>query len=348
MAVKVYYKPVPPNCGIEKIQEISRVLLNTLTAEENLSLEKTVPLKVHFGEHRNVSFLKPQNYLGIIDWLQKRGSDSCYIETSVLYGGQRYKRELHEKTAAAHGFTQLPIVFADGDHGESYAEIEINKKHFKTFKLGRAFLNYPQMIVCSHFKGHILAGFGGAIKMLSMGCAAKGGKMAMHLGEKPRIISRKCTRCKKCLSRCNEQALILGKKSYIDQQRCVGCGACIAICPHGAVTILSVKNALKFIGLGNPFLEKMVEGAYAAALGKKNIYLNFALNITPGCDCEPRKMKPLMDDIGVFISSDPVAVDKACWDTSRRRGKKFRGHKAFSYAESLGLGSTNYELIEIS
>jgi uncharacterized Fe-S center protein len=121
----------------------------------------------------------------------------------------------------------------------------------------------------------------------------------------------------------------------------------MAICPEKAISIFSCKGLLKFAGIGNPFVEKLVEGAYAAQKGKKNIYLNYAMKITAGCDCEPRKMKPLMDDFGLFISTDPVAVDKACWDVARERGKKFRGASAFAYAESIGLGSATYKLHEI-
>jgi hypothetical protein len=203
------------------------------------------------------------------------------------------------------------------------------------------------LIVISHFKGHLLAGFGGAIKQLSMGFAAKGGKLAIHIGEKPHIINRKCKQCNLCKTRCNEDALIIGKKSKIDQIKCVGCGACMAICPYKAITIISFKNIIKFIGIGNPFIEKLVEGAYAAQLNKKNIYFNFAMNITKGCDCEPKKMTPIMDDFGIFISTDPVAIDKACYDIAKKRGKKFKGYNTFAYAQNIGLGTIHYELIEI-
>ncbi len=348
MPSNVYYKKIDTSTGIKAIQEISNDLLKTIVEKENIELEKKIPLKVHFGEAKNVTYLKPDNYLGIINFLEEKNIDSCYMETCVLYGGQRYKKELHKKTAEAHGFNQLPIVFADGEHGENFAEIEINQKHFKTFKIGKDFLDYNQLIVVSHFKGHALAGFGGAIKQLSMGHAAKGGKMAMHLGEKPRIISKKCVQCNLCKTRCNVDALNIGEKSSIDHDTCVGCGACMAICPHKAITIISFKNVLKFLGIGNPFIEKVVEGALAAQKGKKNIYINFAMNITPGCDCEPKKMKTLIDDFGVFVSTDPVAIDKACYDIAKDMGKKFKGYKAFTYAESIGLGSTQYLLHEIN
>ena len=347
MKSNVYYKKIDSTNNVNDIQRITKELLDSLIKKENITLEKKIPLKVHFGEQKNVTFIKPDNYSGIIDYLKNKNIDSCYIETSVLYGGQRYKKELHEKTAKKHGFTQLPIIFADGEHGENFAEIDINKKHFKTFKIGKSFLDYNQLIVISHFKGHMLAGFGGAIKQLSMGYAAKGGKLAMHMGEKPHIISRKCKQCNLCKTRCNEDALEIGKKSKINHDKCVGCGACMAICPYKAITIISFKNLLKFLGVGNPFIEKLVEGAYAAQKDKNNIYINFAMNITPGCDCEPKKMKIIMDDFGIFISTDPVAIDKACYDIAKEKGKTFKGFKAFEYAESIGLGSTQYELYEL-
>ena len=348
MSSDVYYHKVDPGADAQTIQGITKRLLDTLIGEQGVTLSRKIPLKVHFGEKGNVTFLKPETYDGIIDYLEERDIECCFIETSVLYGGQRAKKELHQQLAKDHGFTRIPIVFADGEHGEGYAEVEINQKHFKTFKVGKAFLDYDQMLVLSHFKGHLLAGFGGAIKQLSMGCAAKGGKLAMHMGVKPRLRNWKCKRCGLCKDGCNEDALVIGKKSYIDYDKCVGCGACIAICPHKAITILSIKGILKVLGIGNPFVEKVVEGAFAAQKDKQNIYINFAMNITRGCDCEAHKMKPIMDDIGIFISTDPVAIDKACYDAAQARGKRFRGHKAFAYAESIGLGSTDYALHELS
>jgi uncharacterized Fe-S center protein len=345
MSSNVYFVPVTPEPNAAVVQQGTRRLLQALIEKEGVTLGQRVPLKVHFGEKGNQTFIRSENFEGIIEHLKTHGIESCFMETSVLYAGQRYTKDLHEQLAREHGFTQLPLLFADGDSGESFANVPIDGKHFKTFQIGRAFLDYDQMIVISHFKGHILAGFGGAIKQLSMGCAAKGGKLAMHMGEKPRIKNGKCKRCDLCKPRCKENALVIAeKRSFIDHDKCVGCGACLAACPHKAITIVSFKSVLKAIGIGNPFIEKVVEGAYAAQKGKRNLYFNFAMNITRGCDCETRKMKPLMEDIGIFASTDPVAIDKACYDAVAAKGKKFRGRKAFAHAESLGMGSASYTL----
>lgn len=345
---KVLYKKVTKETSVDDINRYVKLLLEKVVDEENIDLNKDIPLKVHFGEKGNKTFIKPENYNGIIEFLKHRDIKSCFMESTVLYGGQRFKRDLHIKTAKEHGFTQLPVVIADGDHGEDFVDVEINKKHFDKCKIGKKFLDYNQLIVVSHFKGHMLAGFGGAIKQLSMGHAAKGGKLAMHMGIKPKIKNNKCKECHLCESRCAEDSISIGKQSYINHDICVGCGACVAICPHKAISIFSIKGILNALGFGGNFKEKVVEYALAAQQGKKNIYINYAMNITAGCDCEPRNMKILTDDVGIFISTDPVAIDKACFDMVKEMGKKFKGEKSFTYAESIGLGSMKYELVEIS
>lgn len=330
-----------------EVQAITRELLSRVIADENITLEKIVPLKVHFGEKGNETFVGAENYNGIIDFLKNKNVEPLFIETNVLYNGFRHKKDIHLQTAAAHGFTQLPIVIADGDTGENYTDVPVNLKNCKTCKLGKEFDKYSQLLVLAHFKGHALAGFGGAIKQLAMGFAARGGKMDMHTGLKPRIINRKCKKCNLCLTRCKENAITIAEKSFIDENKCVGCCACVAICPHKAITLISFKALLRFFGIGNNFHEKLAEYAYAAHHGRRNIYLNFSMNITAGCDCDPRKMKPLMDDIGVYASTDPVAIDKACFDAVRQNGKKFRGEKIFAYAQKIGLGSPAYNLISL-
>ncbi len=343
----VYYTKVDSSTSVDKVNAICRELLDRIVVEEKIILEKDIPLKVHFGEPGNVTFIKAENYNGIIDYLESKEIKTSFMETTVLYGGQRFKKDVHLKTAEVHGFTRIPVIIADGDHGEAYTDVEVNLKHFDKCKVGKEFSNYSQMLVVAHFKGHGLAGFGGAIKQLSMGHASKGGKLAMHMGIKPQITSRKCTQCHLCQKNCAEDAItITEKKSFIDHDKCVGCGACLAVCPSKAVSIMNltgVSQALK----GNDFRERVVEYAYAAQKSKNNIYINYVMNITSGCDCVGKKMKLLMDDIGIYISTDPVALDKACYDIVAEKGKKFKGSNTFGYAEKIGLGTTKYVLKEV-
>jgi uncharacterized Fe-S center protein len=345
----VYLKKISTDSDDISISAAARQLLETFLYSENITLNTTLPLKVHFGEKGNTTYIKPRVYDGIIDFLQNNAVTTSFIETSVLYGGERFKKDLHIERAHKHGFTRLPVIIADGDQGEIFTDITIDKKHYKSCKIAGGFDQFNQMIVMAHFKGHMLAGFGGAIKQLSMGFASRGGKMAMHFSIKPQITNRKCRQCHLCESRCNEKAISIGKKSSIDHTRCVGCSACVSICPHKAVTIYSPLTLIKLLsgGTGNSFRERLVEYAYAAQTGKKFIYMNFLLNITAGCDCEPRSMKQLVKNIGITISSDPVAIDKASYDLVKASGKTFSGSHTFKYAESIGLGSTAYTLKEI-
>ncbi|MFH1668570.1 MAG: DUF362 domain-containing protein [Candidatus Woesearchaeota archaeon] len=344
---KVYFKKVTNKTSVKEVQHITQQLLDRIIKEEDIKLEKDIPLKVHFGEKGNTTFIKPENYDGIIDYLEKKDIKSCFMETTVLYGGERAKKDTHIKIAKEHGFTRLPIIIADGEQGEDVANVKVDFKNLKSCMIGAEFLKYKQLIVISHFKGHMIAGFGGAIKQLAMGHAAKGGKLAMHMDVKPRIIDRKCKRCHACQKVCNVDAITIGEKSFIDHDKCIGCGACFATCPYKAISIFCVTGMLHAIGICNNFKEKLAEYAFAAQKGKHNIYINFAMSITSGCDCMGKKMTPLMDDIGIFISTDPVAIDMACYDMVKDNGKKFRGADILPYAEKIGLGSQEYDLIDI-
>jgi len=344
----VYFLPLKEHASQEEIAQGARAVLKTLLQREPVSLSPELPLKVHFGEQGNRTYLAPELYDGIIDFLQEKQCRCQFIETSVLYGGKRFNRENHLKLAKQHGFTRLPVEIADGAHGEDAVDVEVNLSHFRKCSVARKIAEAPQLLVLSHFKGHALAGFGGALKQLSMGCAAKGGKMAMHMGVKPRIRRWLCRRCGACVNRCNETAITLTPSPSIDHEKCIGCGACFSICPAHAVSILSVQGLWNALFKGKFFREKIVEYAYASSHGKPHIYLTYAVNITPGCDCEPRPMRPAVPDIGIFASLDPVAIDRACFDACARRGKRFRGEEQLVYAEKIGVGKNQFELITLA
>ena len=340
---KVYFIPTG-GCA----KEAAARLLKTVLEQEQIGLSERIPVKVHFGEKGNRTYLKPELYDGMIDYLQSQGKECRFSETSVLYGGERFTREKHLKLAASHGFTRIPVAIEDGANGEDACDVPVDLPHFKSCAVARGLAEAEQILVCSHFKGHKLAGFGGAIKQLSMGCAAKGGKMAMHLSVKPKILKLFCKHCGLCATRCQVKAITITKeKAEIDQSKCIGCGACFSICRHHAVSILSWQGIKNMLFGANLFREKLVEYAFAASKGKKNIYINFALSVTRGCDCEPLPMRACVPDIGIFASADPVAIDQACLDAVEKAGKKFKGGEQLAYAEKIGMGSRKYELIEI-
>ncbi|NMC59069.1 MAG: DUF362 domain-containing protein [Candidatus Methanofastidiosa archaeon] len=340
----VYFKQIYSYTETREINNGTKALLKKLVEDEKISLENNIPLKVHFGENGNTTFIEPKNYEGIIEYLKENKIKSCFIETNVLYRGQRTNRKNHVKLALKHGFTQLPIIIADGDIGEDYEEIEINKKNLKNCKIAKEITKHKQMIVLSHFKGHIGAGFGGAIKQLGMGCAARGGKLEQHANTIPILNFLKCKKCKKCIQKCPSNAITIGHFSRISKKKCIGCAACISVCPFGTIKINWIGSISK------KFYERMAEYAYAAQKDKQNIFISFALNITKNCDCEGHNMKPFLRDLGIFASIDPVAIDMACLDMlSQHEGRTVfrRGRYILEYGEKIGLGKKKYTLIEI-
>ena len=226
MASSVFFIPLSKHSDDQERSDAGKRILTALL-EKSGGIVSELPLKLHFGERGNRTFLAPAVYDGMIDVIESCGSKSFFTETSVLYGGERFKAEKHIALAQKHGFTRLPVVIADGDNGEAAVNVPVkNGKHFQTAAIGKVLADAEQVLVVSHFKGHMLAGFGGAIKQLSMGFASKGGKMAIHLGVKPRIRSWKCKSCGLCATRCNAGAIAKDKKYRIDREKCIGCGAC--------------------------------------------------------------------------------------------------------------------------
>jgi uncharacterized Fe-S center protein len=340
----VFFRPIDSYQKTSEISAGGRQLLNHIWESEDLRLTSYAPLKVHFGEKGNQTFIAPENYAGICELLKSKKVKSAYIETNALYRGQRQNRTAHLQLAKDHGFTQLPVVIADGEYGDEYTDVPIKGKHFETCLIGKAIADVDQMIVLSHFKGHMLAGFGGALKQLAMGCAARGGKLAQHANAIPKIKSRKCTACGACAKHCPANAITLEPKARIDEGKCLGCASCMAVCNEGAI-----YNTL-WASLGKKFKERLAEYALAAQKDKTVIYINFIFNITRGCDCEGRKMRLVAPDIGITASRDPVAVDTASLDlVQKTKGRKIfqRGRRTLEYAQKIGLGTTDYQLVKV-
>ena len=325
----------------ERLGADALTLLKSVVADTGHVFDKEVPLKVHFGEKGNVTFLSARCYEDILQYLKDAGVSPSYIETNVLYRGSRTTTDKHLETARAHGFTQVPIIIADGDLGTEYDVVEIEGQYLKKCKIGKGYGKFNQFIVMSHFKGHIQAGFGGALKQLAMGFAARGGKLEQHAGIAPVVKAGKCIACGLCVEKCDFDAIKMNGTAVIDQDKCVGCAGCIAVCPEGAI-----RNSWS----GSHFLEKLAEYALGAAKDKDIIYISFISNVTEECDCTGIHMKPIAENIGVLASKDPVALDTACLDLLQQRsGKKLfdNGRVSLGHAEKMGLGTMAYELVGI-
>jgi len=325
-------------------------------------------VKLHFGELGNDTFISPVLVRAIVDKLKKYGAKPFLTDTGTLYSGSRHNAVDHLGTASLHGFTPetagAPVLIADGLRGNAWREIKVGLKHFKTVKIASAVLDADSLLVVSHFKGHEMAGFGGAIKNLAMGCAPAAGKRDQH-SPRFKVGQGKCVGCAECLKVCPQKAISLAeKKAQVDPKLCIGCGECLTVCKTKAL-YMDWETEI------GPFTEKMVEYAYGAVKGRraKTGYFNFLVNITPDCDCVSWSDAPIVPDIGILASSDPVAIDKACLDLVNRQAglagtllaenlapgeHKFQGlwkHTQsalqLSYAEEIGLGQQDYELLEI-
>lgn len=325
----------------EQLGKDALALLKKVVSETGHTFEEKVPIKVHFGEKGNETFIPAKCYDGIIDYLKENKVSPSFIETNVLYRGSRTITEEHIETAKSHGFTQIPIIIADGEIGKEYNEVEINKDFFEKCKIGKEYGKYNQIIVTSHFKGHIAAGFGGAIKQLAMGFAARSGKLEQHTDISPIVDADKCISCGICVDKCDFDAIHISETALIDDNKCTGCAGCIAVCPEKAISNSWV---------GSDFFEKLSEYAYGASKDKNFIYITFVHNITKECDCVGMPMEPIVGNIGVVAGKDPVAVDSACLDlVQKSSGQKLfdNGRATLKHGEKIGLGTMKYELVEL-
>lgn len=333
------------------------ILKNDLTA-----------VKLHFGERGNDSYINPVFVRQVVDKLKEKGSKPFLTDTNTLYSGSRHNAVDHLVTALEHGFgfsvTGAPLVIADGLRGGNIIEVAIDKKHFQKVKLAQDIVSASSMIVMSHFKGHEMAGFGGAIKNIAMGGAPAAGKKEQH-SVSILVNQEKCIGCSKCAPVCPEAAItVMDKKALIAPEKCIGCGECMTVCPVKAIGMNWESEATSF-------MEKMTEYAYGVAQSfqGKIGYLNFLTNITPDCDCVPWSDAPIVPDIGFLASTDPVAIDQASYDLVNKQigltaSLLSKGHAAgedkfhhlhpgtegliqLEYGEEIGLGNRAYTLIEL-
>ncbi len=329
-------------------------LCEALNLKKIIKKKDLTAIKLHFGEYGNDTHLNPTLVRQVVDKVTEAGGKPFLTDSTTLYSGTRHNAVDHLNTAYAHGFVpsvvHAPVILADGLYGENDVPVRINCKHFKEVYIAKEIRRAPAMIVLSHFKGHEMAGFGGAIKNLAMGGASVRGKRDQH-GTHVTISEQDCVGCAKCVRVCPQHALSMhNKKSSVNIEKCIGCFECITVCPQKAISIDWATEM-------EPFVERLTEYAYGVVKGRaKNIcYINFVLNVTPDCDCVPWSDMPMIPDIGILASTDPVALDQACFDLitkSAGGGKDLfserwphtRGQVQLVYGEAIGLGSRAYEL----
>ena len=334
--------------------------------------KKFVALKIHFGEPGNLSYIRPNYIARLSKILYKAGAKPFLTDSNTLYSGGRSNAIDHIQNAMENGYNpisaQCPVIIADGLKGTDYREIPLNGKYCKIPKVGAAIVDADVIISVNHFKGHEQTGFGGALKNIGMGSASVGGKLELHSCSKPVIEIENCTGCNTCVRHCAYNAVRLNtaKNAEIDYEKCVGCGQCIAVCQYESAVLEDWDQS----GILN---SKIAEYTKAILRGKPNFHINFIMNVSPDCDCWGNNDAAIVPDIGMAASFDPVALDCACAYLvmkapplpESRLMDKCKGHidarddkflivhpksnwkSGFAYAEEIGVGTQQYELINV-
>ncbi|HSV42802.1 MAG TPA: DUF362 domain-containing protein, partial [Methanomassiliicoccales archaeon] len=284
--------------------------MNTVYQEGDL-----VGFKTHFGEPGNVSFLRPQFLARMVDIVSKDGARPFLTDSNTLYVGSRSNAVDHLHTAVMHGFNypvvNAPVVIADGLKGHDQVEVEVNQKRCRTVKIGSAVMEADSIICVSHFKGHMMTGFGGALKNLGMGCGSRAGKLDMHNGMRPKVDMDVCRGCGTCVAKCPAKAIGLkDRKAQVVISACIGCGECLVVCPYEAVMPDDWSNDQKALH------EKMVEYCYGFMKGRRERFgfVTFIVDVSPDCDCAPWNDTAIVPNIGILMSKDIVAIDQAAAD----------------------------------
>ncbi len=357
MDSKVYFIKASVNDGEQVLSKKAVRLFKAGGFTECFKENDFTAVKVHVGEDGNNTYITASCIKGLVDRLLALKTRPFVTDASTLYAGRRQNAIDHTILAAEHGFSLkglgIPFIPADGLFGTSETAVQINGELDKEVFIAYDIVRCQSILSVAHFTGHPATCAAGTLKTLGMGCASKKGKLKQHAALKLNI-SDDCTRCGVCFEYCPADAITLDDvKANIDQDKCIGCAECMAMCRFGAVGCNW--------GQEDEVLQKSIaEHALGALKGKENraAFFNFIMSVTEGCDCfNEADMTKIVDDIGIAASRDPVAVDKAALDLVESKGgrklaellekDKLDPRYQIEHAERIGLGSANYELIEI-
>ena len=336
---------------------------------------KFVAIKMHFGEHGNVSFLRPNYARAVVNVVKSLGGKPYLTDCNTMYPGSRKNGIEHLYCAWENGFTPLsvdcPVIIGDGIKGTDDIEVPVvNGEYCETAKIGRAVMDADVFISLTHFKGHEETGFGGTLKNIGMGCGSRAGKKQQHTSGKPFVKPEKCRACRRCQKECANGGLVFdeeAKKMTVDRNSCVGCGRCLGACNFDAIAFENVD--------ANDMLNRRIaEYSKAVVDGRPNFHISLVVDVSPFCDCHGENDAAIIPNIGMFASFDPVALDQACADAcmaapplpntilaERMSEEGFEDtHDHFcnispdtnwrtclEHAEKIGLGTREYELVTL-
>ena len=342
-------------------------LVRTAGIEKIDMKKKFVAVKIHFGEPGNLSYLRANYAKVIIDIIKEKGGIPFLTDCSTLYVGRRKDAVEHIDAAYENGYnpfaTGCHVIIGDGLKGDDDIDVQINAPCLKSAKIGRTIADADVIITMTHFKGHELMGVGGVIKNLGMGCASRRGKMELHSAGKPSVDTKECTGCRYCMNKCAQSAItVRNKKAKIDNAKCVGCGRCISMCRFDAIGVAMDQS-------NDVLCKRTAEYALASVTGKPNFHISFVIDVSPYCDCYGHNDIPIVPDVGMFASFDPVALDVACADAVNKqpvikesilhdkancKDDKFKcthpatdWRAAVEHAEIIGLGIRGYRIEKV-
>ena len=351
-----YSKQVDVLPGIEGLCRESGIL-------KAISKGDSVAVKLHMGELGNITYLRPVFVRKVVDLVKRRGGRPFVTDTVSLYPGGRDTESKYLRTAAYNGFVKesvgAPIVIADGDGKEGRAvavEKAVEGCDLREVEVAARIYEADFLLVLSHVKGHMITGFGGAVKNLGMGCVTKRSKREQHRVCPALLDGAKCDGCEGCLEACPVDALSMGSgRPQRDSEKCIYCSTCLFACTREALA-WERSNKERF----------QVYLAHAAAAVMRGFehkvgFINFVQDVTPHCDCAAPAGRALFPDIGVLAATDPVALDKASLDLIDRArmigapttisgpDKLGKWHQVDSLvqlrvAQELGMGSLDYTL----
>ena len=358
---RVYFVPVADGEPVDSVAQKTSRLASAARLDSAVALERDCAIKTHFGEGHNTGFVKPEIVAAIVQFVEKAGGRPFVTDTNTLYRGRRHRAVDHLRQAADHGFTLerigAPVIIADGLLGADQVSVPIPAgKHFQQVRIASALHQAAAAIVLTHVKGHCQLGLGGSLKNVGMGCAARAGKLAQHQGGQPSFNGRKCEACGSCVSWCPTRAIRIEehegqRRAVVDPALCVGCGECLALCPSDAIEFSWSDEGG---AIGEKVCEHVLGFHETKPLGVG--YINMVTDLTRNCDCVGQKQRVEYPNVGVLASVDVVAVDQAAVDLSRKRlGKDIwsewwpdaKFEAMLAYAESLGLGAREYDLVEV-
>ena len=313
---KVYFTSFKTSFTENIPDKLKRLILTAGVKEIDFT-DKYAAIKIHFGELGNLAFLRPNYAKVVVDVVKELGGKAFLTDCNTLYVGSRKNALDHLDTAYENGFTPFStgchVIIGDGLKGTDEELVPVDGEYVKEAKIGRAVMDADVFISLTHFKGHEMTGFGGALKNIGMGCGSRAGKMEMHSEGKPYVNQEKCIGCGMCTKVCAHTGIAVSeKKASINQENCVGCGRCIGVCPKDAVE--------PSFGDSNDVLNcKMAEYSKAVLQGRPHFHISIVCDVSPNCDCHAENDIPIIPNVGMFASFDPVALDVACADACNRQ-----------------------------